>query len=150
MRAQDKEVMEQVRQLTGERLGLRTWSDVGETVTKFVHNGQLIVLEIDTYDVRELVREDRVNKHGTRVIWWVQYVPGGKWVRDIDDIRWDEEFTPYVFEKIGRRDTVEELIARREWEQMCFRPGNGRTPLDSYERCLDPMIKSTDKMERHW
>lgn len=142
--------MEQVRQLTGDRLGLRTWSDVGESVTRFIVNDQLIVLEIDTYDVRELVREDRVNRHGTRRIWWVRTTPTASFYREVDDIEWDESFTPYVFEKIGRRDTVEELIARREWEQMCYRPGNGSTPLDSYERTLDPLIRSTDKMERHY
>lgn len=141
MKPEDRAKVEQLRQATnGFRLGLKEW----ETIKKVVSQGSTILVSIDTYDVKVLVREDRYLRHGTRLL----VFENGR--LDDEITQWDDSFEPYVFEKVGRRDTAEELTARRDWEKMCHRPGNSRTPLDSYERVCDPLIKSTDKMERHF
>jgi len=103
---------------------------------------------IETYEVKVLVREDRYLRKGTRVVIYKR--AGSRWFQETDSVSWDDDFQPYVYEKVGRRKTADELVAQREWETMCYRPGNSRTPLDSYDRVLDPFVRSTDKMERHY
>lgn len=136
--------MEQIRQVTGQRFSLKDW----ETVNVCQIHDSIIMVQIETYDVRVLVREDQYNKKGVRYLAFVK--SGGRWGLETDMTVWDESFVPYVYEKIGRRKTADEIIAQREYEKMCYRPGNSRNPLDSYDRVLDPTVRSTPRMEKHF
>jgi hypothetical protein len=139
---QNRAKVEALRQITGYRLGLKEW----ETITGMLVDPETknAMVSIETYEVKVLVREDRYTRKGMRVLSFVN----GKLADDTTT--WDDEFVPYVFEKMGRRKTADEMIEQREWEKMCHRPGNSRFPLDSYERVCDSLFSSTKKMERHF
>lgn len=141
--AEQKKVDELYGQ-TGYRLFLEEW----ETIANTIVSDDLVMIAVNTYEVQVLVREDRYKRKGTRVL--ILKNSGTRWYLDDEKHVWDDTFEPFVFEKIGRRKTAEEFEAQREWEKMCYRPGNAATPLDSYERVLDPFIRSTDRMERHY
>jgi hypothetical protein len=140
----DYRVVTEVKHITGTRIHLRDY----ESVLVYNKWDNAIQLSIETFDVQVLVREDRYNARGQRILIWAR--KNDRWYLDFDGTVWDEEFIPYVYEKVGRRKTAEEFTDQREWEQMCYRPGSKQTPLDSYSRVTDPCIRSTDKMERHF
>lgn len=143
-RPSDVRVTTEVKHLTGTHIKLRDY----ESVTVYNKSDTMIQLMIETFEVQELVREDRYKARGSRILMFSKN--NGHWHLDYDDVIWDEDFEPYVFEKVGRRKTADEFTEQREWEKMCHRPGTKRTPLDSYARATDPFIRSTDKMERHF
>lgn len=136
--------MERLFQATRKRIRLKPW----ESVLEYTESPNEIRVVIDTHDVQELVREDRYKAHGQRGVFFTR--KDDRWVEQLDFTVWDDDFVPYTFEKIGRRKTADEMIDQREWEKLCHRPGTKSTPLDSYERVLDPFIRSTDRMERHF
>lgn len=144
MKPADYRVVTEVRHLTGTRIHLRDY----ESVLTYNKSETMMQLLIETYEVQELVREDRYNARGSRILMWSKR--NGKWYLDYDEVIWDENFVPFVFEKVGRRKTADEFTEQREWEQMCYRPGTKANPLDSYSRVCDPVIRSTDRMERHF
>lgn len=146
MELADARIREDIHNRTGlRRMRLNHW----DHITHYKPDDDVIQLIIETYDVQVLVREDRYNKKGLRMVMFKR-LPTGKWVVELDHTSWDEDFEPFVFEKIGRRPTADELIEQREWEKLCYRPGNKKTPLDSYDRVQDPFFRSTDRMERHF
>lgn len=141
----DQLTMERVRTVTGtRRMRLRDW----ESVQSATFGDNKVQLIINTFEVQELVREDRFNRKGWRMIEFT--LVNNVWRITFDQTSWDDDFEPYVYEKVGRRMTAEELIEKRDWEKLCHRPGNSKTPLDSYDRVLDPFVRSTDRMERHY
>lgn len=141
----DHERMTQLRNHTGwRRLRLRDY----ETFTGFEIKDDRVNLIIETYDVKETAREDRFNKHGFRMI--VLQPVDGRWHVTFDVTSWDDDFVPFVHARWGRSVSPEEFEEQREWEKLCYRPGTKSTPLDSYDRILDPFCRSTDKMERHF
>lgn len=145
MTPQDRARVERLRQITGKRVGLKEW----ESIQAYHEMDGVIMLAIETFDVKVLVREDRFLRKGKRMMVFNEGPHG--WYLDADMTAWDIDPTwePYVFEKgARRRDTAEESTARREWEKMCYRPGNSTNPLDSYDRVLEGY--TTDKMERHF
>ena len=146
MKAIDHQHLAKLRNHTGyRRLRLKDW----ETFKAFEVHENCVNLIIETFDVQETVREDRFNKHGFRMM-TLKPTATGKWDVVFDATSWDEEFEPFVHVRWGRGQTPEEYEAQREFEKMCYRPGNKMTPLDSYERVLDPFVRSTDRMERHF
>lgn len=136
--------MQRLYQDTGKRVRLKPW----ESVITYEQTDTQIKVVIETYDVQELVREDRYKRGGKRGLFFTN--ESGRWVEALDVVQWDDSFEPFVFEKVGRRKTADEQIEQREWEKDCYRPGSKMTPLDSYTRVLDPFIRSTAKMERHF
>lgn len=117
-----------------------------ESFINVVLNDDSAMIGIETFQVKELVREDRFEKKGMKII-FLKRGPNG-WYLDTEKVIWDDSFVPFVFEKKGRRKTLEEFTEQREWEKMCHRPGSARTPLDSYDRVLSG--ETTPKMERYW
>lgn len=144
MNIQNRKKWEQIYAVTNLRLHLKEW----ENITAMCFRDDEGMVMIETYQVKVLVREDRYEAKGTRVLQLKN--TGTRWYITTDTTIWDEDFTPYVFEKIGRRRTADELHEQREWEKMCYRPGNARTPLDSYDRVCDTLIPSTKRMEGHF
>jgi hypothetical protein len=143
----DRQKLEHLRQVTGKRITLKEWESIEQM---HIQDAMAMVL-IDTFEVKVLVREDRYLKHGRRVLVFMRNQATGGWYLDSDSTAWhDDGFVPYVYEKSGRRQTADELQEQREWEKLCYRPGTGRTPLDSYDRVNDPLIRSTEKMERYY
>lgn len=140
MQPLDRARLERLRQLTGIRLGLKRW----ETITNFHEvSDTTVMVTVETYVVKELVREDRYERKGTRFIVFTK--GSGNWYIDNDITAWDESFTPIVWDNTGRRKTAQELADQREWEMLCHRPGTARTPLDSYERVLDGCYSDSEK-----
>lgn len=144
MKVAEQKKVDELYGKTSYRLFLHEW----ESIDNIVYSDDLVLIAVSTYEVQVLVREDRYKRKGTRVL--VLKNTGSRWSLDDEKFIWDTDFEPFTFEKIGRRKTAEEFEAQREWEKMCYRPGNAATPLDSYERTLDPFIRSTDRMERHF
>jgi hypothetical protein len=122
---------------------LKPW----ETVRSFQITDKSIAVTIETYEVKILVREDRYERKGIRALMFDRTADGG-WKLSMDYTAWDDNFESYVYEKFGRRKTVDEFHAQREWEKLCHRPGTPSNPLDSYSRVLEGY--TTDKMERHF
>jgi hypothetical protein len=125
-------------------LSIKEW----ESVDAFLINESSGMIVLTTFEVKDLVRETRYNRKGTRVI---QLSRGsGSWKITDDHTLWDEDFEPYVYVKFGNIKTDAEREEQREWEKLAYRPGSKKTQLDSYERVCDPLIRSTDKMERYY
>lgn len=149
MEVKDQVILDRLRRTTRVRVPMKEW----ETFIKVLESDECIMAMIETYEVKVLVREDRYTKKGIRIL---TFLPRkgtnavGSWYLEDDRVTWDDDFIPFTFEKVGRRKTADETIEQREWEKMCHRPGNSRNPLDSYERVLDPFIRSTDRMERYY
>jgi hypothetical protein len=142
MKPKDASVVEQVYLKTRTRLRLKDW----ESIRMVAFKDDAVQMMIDTYEVKVMVREDRYERKGVRLL-LIMSGPSG-WYIHSDDTIWDDDFEPFVYEKIGRRLTAEEFQERREWEKMCYRPGTPKTPLDSYDRVWND--KSTPKMEKYW
>jgi len=144
MNLDDRKKLAQLYGEHGIKLFLHEW----ESIANILVGDDCIMVAVDTYEVKVLVREDRYLRKGLQV--YVYKNSGSRWYQESDYISWDDDFEPFVYEKVGRRKTAEEFTEQREWEKMCHRPGNKRTPLDSYERVLDPFVRSTDRMEKHY
>lgn len=141
----DHRILTEVYHTTRTRIRLRDY----ESIVSYRKSETAMALVIETYDVQELVREDRYKAKGQRVLFWFVN-PSGQYYLQDDTTLWDDDFEPYVYEKIGRRKTAEETHEQREWEKLCYRPGTKQTPLDSYDRVCDPFYRSTDRMEGHF
>lgn len=128
------------------RIRLKDW----ERIHAYEVTDTCIRLVIETYDVKVLTREDRYNAKGLRMMFFKPNPSSTRWHVDTDVTIWDDDFVPYVYEKFGRRKTADEFQEQREWEKLCHRPGTKVTPLDSYDRVSDPLIRSTPRMERHF
>lgn len=145
--AQEQALMIRLQQDTGVRIRLREW----ESVAFFRETDTSLQVAITTYEVQVLVREDRYKRRGTRALLFTRHPVTDEWLLDWDETIWDSDFEPYVFEKIGRRKTAQELQEQREYEKMCHRPGTSTTPLDSYDRILQGGYTPTEKkIERHF
>lgn len=148
MTPQDRAYIERFRQQTGVRLGLKSY----ESILDYREIGTTaIMIQVETFKVKELRRETRYEKRGVRYLIYMKASGTDRWYLDNDLLTWDESYTPTIFDHTGRRPTPEDEAARREWEMLCHRPGSGRTPLDSYERVLDGCYtESEKKMEGYW
>ena len=145
MKVSDYHVLDRIHNHTRlRRMHLADW----ETVRSFEVTETCVNLIIDTFDVQVTRREDRYKKKGYRLI-QIKAGPDG-WHIAVDHTSWDDDFEPYVHVKYGTVRTADEEEEQREFEKMCYRPGSRRVQLDSYERVCDPIIRSTDRMERHF
>lgn len=138
----DLKTAQKVTGLTGQRIHLKEW----ERIAQFQVTDKTITVAIETYEVNVLVREDRYQRKGVRILMWKITESGV--VLDYDGTSWLDDFEPFVYEKIGRRKTADEFTAQREFEKMCHRPGTPSHPLDSYSRVLEGF--SNPRMERHF
>ncbi len=59
--------------------------------------------------------------------------PAGRWVYDGTHIDWESE---PIEVRIVPADRVGVDAERKEWEELCHRPGNRNWPLDSHARTL--------------
>lgn len=140
----DHRIAATVKARTGISLHLHEWDVIKHVEFK----DDTVVVVLQTYQVKVLVREDRYEKRGVRMLAYKKSPNSSRWYVDFDETAWDDDFEPFVYEKIGRRKTAQELIEQREFEKLCHRPGTKRTPLDNFQRVWnDP---STPKMERYW
>lgn len=133
-----------IRGQTGIRLHLKEW----ESIDAFLIDEKAGLISMTTFEVKDLVRETRYLRKGTRVIELSRAT--GSWKIVSDETFWDDEFQPWTYVKFGNIKTDADIQEEREWEKMCYRPGTKKTQLDSYERVCDPFFRSTDKMERHF
>lgn len=133
-----------IRGKTGIRLPIKEW----ESIDAFLIDETNGMVMLTTYEVKDLVRETRYLRKGVRVI--QLHRAEGRWKIVDDNTVWDDEFEPWTYVKFGRIKTDAEIEEQREWEKLCYRPGTKKTQLDSYERVCDPLIRSTDKMERYY
>lgn len=139
---QEHAKMKRLHLSTGVRINLRPW----ESVISYKETDSTIQVTIRTYRVKVLVREDRYEMCGIRGLMFASV--GGHWKLLMDEIVWDDDFVPYVYEKIGRRKTADELTEQREFEKLCYRPGQG---IDSYGRVLQGQYSPNEKrMEGHY
>lgn len=143
MSVQSIKTAARVSALTGTRVHLKRW----EEIVQIRESENSIQLKIETYEVKELRREDRYENHGYRLIFFLKN-PSGRWYVDFDETIWDEDFDPIIWDKRSNPKTAQELEDQREFEQLCYRPGTPQQPLDSYSRVWSD--KSTPKMERYW
>lgn len=144
MDLQDKIKLNKFRALTGVRLHFTDH----ETITAFSISDDFVMMKLDHFEVKELAREHRFLRKGVRAI--IVMRQGTRWFVEADVISWDDSFEPFTFDLFGTVKLPSEVEAQRDFEKQCYRPGKGRFQLDSYERVCDPLIRSTDKMERHY
>lgn len=147
-RKEDLAFLASFYKLTGVRINLRK----NECVHTAQSTDNQILLSIVHYEVRDLVRETRYVKR----LWTVYTIKradeNSRWqICDMSEIE-DSSFVPYAIRHFGRVETAQEVQERRSFEDLCYRPGTDRHPLESLavteERVMDS--DATKKMRRHW
>lgn len=138
------QLLAQLTRATGQPLRLRPFERV---ILVKVTDTEASAL-IDTYSVRELAREWRLEKHGTKMVSFKRDESTRQWAEVPGLLIWDEDFEPQTIVKFGKSVTPQQYREDIEFARDCYRPGTSRTPLDNYERVLDG--PSTPAMERHW
>lgn len=139
---EDLKVVKRVLEATGIHVTLSEY----DSVRHVDWEDEIVRLALDVYEVRRTHKRDYIENHGVRLL-FIKLVDS-QWTLDTDMTSWDESFEPYILEHYGRRQSALEVQEQREFEQMCWRPGNARNPLDSYARVWSD--KSTPKMEKYW
>lgn len=149
MKREDVEFLAGIRSLTGIKIRLRPHEEIHTHQASDLQ----IMVSVRTFEVQETARETRFKKAG----WKLYTLTRGstdhmRWrLSDVTTI-WDSSFEPYVLRHYGRTDTPQEARERREWADLCYRPGTDRFPLENLAvtegRVMDNDV--SPKMRRHW
>lgn len=140
-----------IHTLTGYRPRLGMFEEV-EQIS--LNEGSIMIL-VRTARVTEHFNEYRIRQQGRRLISLTfeaecgcpdqpececAYSDGywNVWEEEV----WEKE-SDLVYKR-GHAPTADDQHDRLEWERMCYRPGNARTPLDNY------YATDSKKMEKHW
>lgn len=114
-----------------------------ETILNLEIRGDQVLVLIETYSYEEGERRIRFKKHGKRLV-SIDRNSGA-----VESITaWSPDFTPFDLLKYGQVTSQSDKARKRTYEQMCYRPGTCRNPLDSYSRVLDG--PTTRDMEKYW
>lgn len=139
--ATDLQKLATVRAITGDyQLRLRPHERL---IKAFLGDDTVSVL-IETYRVRELTRESRLEARGQKLIGYKR--EGGTWLCQGQLISWDDDFEPVVIAHFGKGYTPAEYRARRLWEGDCHRPGTDAQPMDSAARAAE----GYSPMQNYW
>lgn len=147
MTPSEHQSLERIRVATGRRIRLQRW----ESIEAVLITDTGIMLMIDTYRVRVLVREDRYEAHGRRVLSWSRPSTDARWHLSIDTTTWDDTFVPYVFSNFstGGWRGDEYYSDDRTFADDCHRPGTDAHPMDNFDRTAE-YPDATPRMARHW
>lgn len=116
-----------VREATGVSITLKPF----ECLERAIPDETSIRLLIKTHKINPLITRIRLEKTGYRLValtltnegWRVQTL-----------VVWNDEVPPQVILEWGKVTSVAEACDRRVWENLSYRWGNARRPLDSYTR----------------
>ena len=138
--------LEQIYNVTRDRIRLKRW----ESIRTVMQTDDVIMLSIDTFRVRVLVREDVYEAAGKRLLVWERKA-SGKWFRETDHVVWDDTFVPYTFRNFGNVGwTGDEYYKSRDvFSDDCYRPGTDAQPMDNFDRTA-ALPELTPKMAKHW
>lgn len=132
------------KRLTGLNIRLTPW----ELLTRINRQSEdTIVVQIVTHEVNERKTQTILTGRGVRLI---QYkLVDGSWKETFRlPVVWEPDFKPMTYSLFGPGKTPEEWLQAKLFEQMCYRPGSDRSPLDSCSRTS--IGYTTPKMARHW
>ena len=117
-----KHPLAHVRDTTGKIIHL----DLFDEVRDMKATEDEIVLTINTARYKQRRRgEYQITKRGVTMYRWMRDSRTESWVlTDVMPVWWSTD------EMFGLYDKERDL----EWEQMCYRPGTARNPLDGYIR----------------
>lgn len=96
-----------------------------ELISSYVTDSTVIVA-VKTVTIKEYSVGYKVTAEGIRLITWQLQTSGpntGLWERS-QMTTWEDDFSPYEVGTLGGKTPVE-ARAHREWEDDCYRPGNG-------------------------
>lgn len=108
----------EVKKAVGEPFYLR----LGEELLTVHISEACVMLAVRTVRIKEYSIGYKVVAQGTRLITW-ELQPYGTWTRS-QMTTWDSDFKPYEVGTLGGK-SIPEWRERREWEDDCYRPGNG-------------------------
>lgn len=108
------QLLAEFQRVTGEQVRLKRY----DSIMALEVTDSTITLLVEWHRFTEMTREDRLTAKGMRMI---SYGPKGRRVIEVDD----EDFVPVVVRHWGSGKTESEWYDQRDWETICYRPGDG-------------------------
>lgn len=118
------QMIRQVLDHTGYRIKLGMFEEIKAVSIQ----DECVMVTLSIVEYTETTRQFKITDSGTRII--VMTSADGGWNWDVDETEiWTGE--GWVTKKFDV-PTVRQQIDRLDHEQMCYRPGTARQPMDNY------------------